>query len=60
LNRALAHDPDGSTHYQLGLVLRAEGKNAQAAQTFAQVRAIKNEKMAALSADDGAHEGANR
>jgi hypothetical protein len=24
------------------------------------VRAIKNEKMAALSADDGAHEGANR
>jgi tetratricopeptide (TPR) repeat protein len=60
LNRALAHDPDGSTHYQLGLVLRAEGKTAQAAQTFAQVRAIKNEKMAALSADDGAHEGANR
>jgi tetratricopeptide (TPR) repeat protein len=60
LNRALAHDPDGSTHYQLGLVLRAEGKTAQAAQTFAQVRAIKNEKMAALSADDGAHEGVNR
>ena len=59
LNRALAHDPDGSTHYQLGLVLRAEGKTAQAAQTFAQVRAIKNEKMAALSADDGTHEGAN-
>jgi tetratricopeptide (TPR) repeat protein len=60
LNRALAHDPDGSTHYQLGLVLRAEGKAGQAAQTFAQVRAIKNEKMAAPSADDGAHEGANR
>jgi tetratricopeptide (TPR) repeat protein len=60
LNRALAHDPDGSTHYQLGLVLRAEGKAAQAAQTFAQVRAIKNEKMAAPSADDGAHQGVNR
>jgi tetratricopeptide (TPR) repeat protein len=45
LNRALAHDRDGSTHYQLGLVLRAEGKTAQATQVFAQVKAIKNEKM---------------
>ena len=57
LNRALAHDPDGSTHYQLGLVLRAEGKTAQAAQAFAQVRAIKIEKMAAPSTDDGADQG---
>lgn len=52
--RALAHDPDGSTHYQFALVLHAEGKTAQAAQVFAQVRAIKNERMAATSTDQGA------
>jgi tetratricopeptide (TPR) repeat protein len=52
LKPALAHDPDASTHYQLALVLRAEGKTAQAAQAFAQVRAIKTEKMAAPSTDD--------
>jgi tetratricopeptide (TPR) repeat protein len=60
LKRALAHDPDGSTHYQLGLVLRAEGKAAQAAQVFAQVRAIKSEKMAAPSTDDAANQGAKQ
>ncbi|MGB7549582.1 MAG: tetratricopeptide repeat protein [Terracidiphilus sp.] len=60
LKRALAHDPDGSTHYQLGLVLRAEGKTAQAVQVFAQVKAIKNEKMAASSSDDAANEGAKQ
>ncbi|MGA2166898.1 MAG: tetratricopeptide repeat protein [Terracidiphilus sp.] len=60
LKRALAHDQDGSTHYQLGLVLRAEGKTAQAAQVFAQVRAIKTEKMAAPSTDDAANEGAKQ
>lgn len=49
LKHALAHDPDGSTHYQLGLVLRAEGKTAEATQAFAQVRAIKNERMATAS-----------
>ena len=58
LKRALAHDQDGSTHYQLGLVLRAEGKTAQAARAFAQVRAIKNEAMAAPSTDDAAIGGA--
>lgn len=58
LHPALAHDPDGSAHYQLGLVLRAEGKAAQAAQVFAQVKAIKNEKMTAPSADDAANPGA--
>ena len=57
LKRALPHDQDGSTHYQLGLVLRAEGKTAQAAQVFAQVRAIKSEKMATPSTDDAANEG---
>lgn len=60
LKRALTHDRDGSTHYQLGLVLRAEGKTAQAAQVFAQVKAIKNEKMAAPSADDAGNQGAKQ
>jgi tetratricopeptide (TPR) repeat protein len=58
LKRALAHDTDGSTHYQLGLVLRAEGKTVQAAQVFAQVKVIKNERMAASSAADDGNQGA--
>ena len=60
LKRAVAHDRDGSAHFQLGLVLRAEGKTAQAAQVFAQVKAIKNEKMATPSAGDAADQGAKR
>ncbi len=60
LKRALAHDRDGSAHFQLGLVLRAEGKTMQAAQAFAQVKAIKNEKMAAPSADDTGNKGAKQ
>ena len=44
LRRALTHDSDGSTHYQLGVVLRSEGKTAQALQAFAQVRALKEER----------------
>ena len=44
LRRALAHDSDGAAHYQFGMVLRSEGKTAQALQAFAQVRAIKEEK----------------
>jgi tetratricopeptide (TPR) repeat protein len=60
LKRALAHDTDGSTHYQLGLVLRAEGKTVQAAQVFAQVRAIKKESMATPSTEDAADSGANK
>jgi tetratricopeptide (TPR) repeat protein len=59
LKRALAHDIDGSTHYQLGLVLRAEGKTAQAAQVFAQVRAIKTEKTAAPSTDNATNDATN-
>ncbi|HEY1902161.1 MAG TPA: tetratricopeptide repeat protein [Terracidiphilus sp.] len=58
LRRVVTHDQDGSTHYQLGLVLRAEGKTAQAAQVFAQVRAIKRERMSAAIPDNGANEGA--
>ncbi len=54
LKHALPHDQDGSAHYQLGLALRAEGKTAQAAQVFAQVRAIKNEQMASTSAANAA------
>lgn len=51
LRQALGHDADGSTHYQLGIVLRAEGKTAQASQMFAAVRAIKDERMAPVSSD---------
>jgi tetratricopeptide (TPR) repeat protein len=60
LKRGLAHDHDGAAHYQLGLVLRSEGKTAEAAQVFAQVRAIKNERSAATSTDDHADDGAKQ
>ena len=60
LKRALEHDRAGSAHFQLGLVLRAEGKTAQAAQAFAEVKAIKIEKMTAPSADDTASQGAKQ
>jgi tetratricopeptide (TPR) repeat protein len=52
LNGALIHDRDGSTNYQLALVLRAEGKTAQAARAFAQVRTIRSERMAAATLGD--------
>lgn len=57
LRKAVTHDSDGSIHYQLGMVLRAEGKSAQAAQAFAEVRAIKNERM---SSPDESDQGARR
>jgi len=57
LKRGVEHDHDAATHYQLALVLRAEGKTAQAAQVFAQVRAIKEEKMAAPPRDDWPNQG---
>ena len=60
LSRALAHDQDGTAHYQFALVLRAEGKTAQAAQAFEQVRAIKNERMVAPSTDDAENERAKQ
>jgi len=53
LKRALTHDLDAATHYQLAMVLRAEGKTDQAAQLFAQVRAIKIEKAASANLDPG-------
>ncbi len=49
MRHALAHDSDGTAHYQLGRVLRAEGKITQANQMFAQVRVIENEDLAASS-----------
>ena len=55
MKRALAHDPDGSTHYQLGRVLLAEGKTDQAKKLFAQVNAIKNERMSPVSTDSQAN-----
>jgi tetratricopeptide (TPR) repeat protein len=58
LKTGLAHDQDGATHYQLGLVLRTEGKTAQATQAFAQVRAIKSERMAAPVSDDAVNQEA--
>jgi len=60
LRRGLAHDPDGDAHYQLGLVLRSEGKTAEAAQMFVAVRAIKNERSAAPPTDDHADSGAKQ
>jgi tetratricopeptide (TPR) repeat protein len=57
LRRGLEHDHDASTHYQLALVLRAEGKTAQAAQAFAQVKAIKSERTVPPSPDDAATAG---
>jgi len=60
LRRGLSHDHEGSAHYQLGLVLRAEGKTAEATQAFAQVRAIKKENSALPSADDHADAGAKQ
>jgi tetratricopeptide (TPR) repeat protein len=57
LRRGLAHDRDGSTHYQLGQVLRAEGKTAEAAHMFDQVRAIKSEQSASPSGNNRANDG---
>ncbi len=60
LRRDLAHDHDGGAHYQLAQVLRAEGKTAEAAKLFAQVRAIKTESSAVPITDDHADDGAKQ
>lgn len=57
LTRALAHDENGSAHYQLARVFRAEGKAAQAVQAFAKVRAIRDEKTATPSTEDAGSAG---
>jgi len=54
LRQAIVHDVDGSVHYRLAMVLRAEGKTDQAKQAFAEVRAIKDERMARVPSDAGA------
>lgn len=56
LRRALTHDIDGSTHYQLALVLRSEGKSKEAAEAFAKVAAIKSEMMSTPPSHDAADE----
>lgn len=55
LRRTLAHDHDAAAHYQLALVLRAEGKTAAAAELFTQVKRIKTEQMVQLSQDAAIH-----
>jgi tetratricopeptide (TPR) repeat protein len=57
LRRGLAHDHDGTTYYQLGQVLHAEGKSAEANQMFAKVRALKNEESASPTSDNHAAHG---
>ncbi len=57
LRQAIAHDTDGSTHYQLGMVFRAEGKTEQAKRVFAEVSAIKNESMAPVSVETATDHG---
>ena len=60
LKGALAHDQNASTHYQLALVLRSEGKTAEAAKVFAEVRDLKMKAIAAPSSADAAAEAAPR
>ncbi len=60
LKHGLAHDHDGGMHYQLGQVLRDEGKRDEATRMFAQVRAIKIERSAATPSDDHADDGAKQ
>jgi tetratricopeptide (TPR) repeat protein len=57
LKRGLAHDQDAATHYQLAMVLRSEGKTVEAARAFAQVSAIKRERIAADATSDTARQG---
>lgn len=60
LRQNLEHDHDAESHYQLALVLRAEGKTAQAAHLFSQVRLLKTEKMVAAPAESLAGQQADQ
>jgi len=60
LRQGLEHDHDAESHYQLALVLRAEGKTAQATLIFEQVRELKTEKMMATPTENLAEQGANK
>jgi tetratricopeptide (TPR) repeat protein len=59
LRQAIAHDTDGSAHYELGIVLRDEGKTEQAKRVFAEVSAIKNETRDPNSSMAAADHGGN-
>jgi tetratricopeptide (TPR) repeat protein len=45
LKKALAIDLDGTAHYQLGVLYRAEGKSDAAAVEFEAARKIKVERL---------------
>jgi len=60
LRQGLGHDHEAESHYQLALVLRAEGKTAQAAEVFEQVHLLKTEKMLATPAESLAEQGASQ
>ena len=45
LQQTIKHDPDGSAHYQLGMVYRALGYNQQAGEQFEISRKIKIENL---------------
>ena len=45
LQKALRIDLDGTAHYQLGLLYRAEGKSSAAAEEFETARKIKVERL---------------
>ena len=45
LTLALADDPEGAAHYQLGLVFRALGQTEDASREFASSRKIKSDRL---------------
>lgn len=45
LEKAVDHDPEGSVHYQLGLVYRALGRSDAAKKMFARSRVIKEDQL---------------
>jgi tetratricopeptide (TPR) repeat protein len=50
LQKAIDHDRDGSTHYQLGMVYRALGRPDAAKRVFARSREIKADQLADANA----------
>jgi tetratricopeptide (TPR) repeat protein len=51
LQKALVMDLDGTAHYQLGLLYRAEGKSDAAAEEFEAARKIKVERLVEARVD---------
>lgn len=58
LLKAVQHDPDGSAHYELGLVYRAEDRRPDAVREFESARRIK--ELRAGVAGGAAKEGSTR